>query len=346
MSLARGPVFALAAVALAGGVASSGVWASDGHPDGGPSGTIAFRRFSDAAHSGGAIFTMAPDGGRERQITHPAAGGLDDQPDWAPDGSRILFTRQSPGQDPDTGRAFWTVAADGADPRLVSPGCADAPVGCRANEQKSGPLYSPDGRLIAYGWAAGTVREDLNQIEFSEAYIMNADGSDPRPVTHFSDDRPFTGDTGPVAWSPDGRRLLISRALSAEGDPAGGAALFVVGLDGQGLRQVTPWRLRAGGRAVWSGRRIFFRTLTVDDAPGGNIYSVDVDGHDLRQLTHFPPRYQLGELTVSPDGGWIMFSRGEDDRDLFLMRADGTHQRQVTRTTLSENWPDWAPGRG
>jgi Tol biopolymer transport system component len=308
-------------------------------------GQIAFRRFFDVDRTTGAIFLTHADGLGERQLTHPPQGGLDDQPNWAPDGSSILFTRQPAGDD-GSQAAFWTVKPDGSDAKLLSPGCPGGPPKCLVNEQRNGPLYSPDGRKIAYGWAAGQVRDDIGQIQYSEVYVMDADGSDPHPLTSFTKDAPYSQDTGPGAWSPDSRQLVIERSMSPVGEPAGGRALFIINADGTGLRQLTPWSLRAGGRADWSqdGRRIVFRTIPANDEPGGDIYTIQPNGTHLRQLTHFPPTGVLGELGFSPDAKSIVFTKGGASRDMFVMRSNGTHIRQITQTELSENWPDWGPG--
>jgi Tol biopolymer transport system component len=111
------------------------------------------------------------------------------------------------------------------------------------------------------------------------------------------------------------------------------------------LRQLTPWALHAGGRADWSPvtNRILFRTIPANDEPGGDIYTIKPDGTGLRQLTHFPPDHVLGELAFSPDGESIVFTRGDSERDMYVMRADGSHIRQITTTELSENWPSWQP---
>jgi TolB protein len=334
----------LAALALVAVALTVVVAAAPGKPLA-RSGQIAFRRFFDMERTTGAIFLINPDGSGDRQITLPPQGGLDDQPNWKPDGSRILFTRQLSPDNPDGG-SFWTIKPDGSDPELLSPGCAGGPPKCLVNEQKNTPVYSPDGRQIAYGWAAGEVRDDIGQIQFSEVYMMNADGSNPHPLTSFTKDAPYSQDVGPGAWSPDGRQLVIERSMSPVGEPAGGRALFVINADGGGLRQLTPWALRAGGRADWSsdGRRIVFRTIPANDAPGGNIYTIRPDGTGLRELAHLPPTAMPAELGFSPDAKWIVFTNGGASKDLFVMRANGTGIRQITRTELSENWPDWGPG--
>lgn len=241
-------------------------------------GEIVFRRFLDVERTTGAIFRMNADGSRDRQLTQPLPGGIDDSPNWAPDGSRIVFSRQPAGEDADLKRAFWTVKPDGSDPKLLRPGCGGPPF-CLGFEQQHNPLYSPDGRTIAYGWAAGDVREDIGSIQFSDVHVMNADGRHPRPLTTFTRDAPYSQDVGPAAWSPDGKHLLITRTMSLISEPPNGVALFIVKANGTGVRQVTPWALRAGGRADWSsdGRRIVFRTIPLDDV-GGDIYTIRPDG--------------------------------------------------------------------
>ena len=59
----------------------------------GSNGQIAFRRYFNCQQDWGAVFTTAATGKGTRQITHPARGAVDDQPDWAPDGSLITFSR-------------------------------------------------------------------------------------------------------------------------------------------------------------------------------------------------------------------------------------------------------------
>src|SRR3954469_24294978 len=62
----------------------------------GQNGRIAFRRFLDLDQSTGAVFTARPDGTHELQVTHPAPGFVDRNPDVSPDGRRIVFQREGP----------------------------------------------------------------------------------------------------------------------------------------------------------------------------------------------------------------------------------------------------------
>ena len=88
----------------------------------GKNGRIAFKGYLDADNSTGAIFTVWPDGSRARQITFPAVGTVDDQPDWSPDGSLIAFRRCVP----DTVCAIYTVRPNGTHLRRLSPPCLRA----------------------------------------------------------------------------------------------------------------------------------------------------------------------------------------------------------------------------
>jgi Tol biopolymer transport system component len=82
-----------------------------------------------------------------------------------------------------------------------------------------------------------------------------------------------------------------------------------------------------------------------DPAGGRALFVINSDGSGLRQLTHFPPTGNVHELGFAPDAKSIVFSKGGATGDLFVMRANGTGIRQITQTELSENWPDWGPGR-
>ena len=87
----------------------------------GKNGRIAFKRYLDSGRSRGAIFTIDANGNAQRQVTKPGSGAVDDQPDWSPSGSLLVFHRGVPV--PDSPFAIYTVKPDGSDEARLSPAC-------------------------------------------------------------------------------------------------------------------------------------------------------------------------------------------------------------------------------
>jgi len=161
----------------------------------GQNGDIAFRRYLGPDRTNGAIFTVGPDGSRERQLTAPRAPLSDDFPDFAPDGSFIAFHR---GREGGTNRIL-TVRPDGTGLRRVDRGCRGSQLPPRCAEAAF-PAIAPNGRRIAFVRYSGRIRGE--QIDDEAIFSMRTDGSGLRRVT-----RPRSRievDADPQ-WSPDGR---------------------------------------------------------------------------------------------------------------------------------------------
>ena len=303
----------------------------------GKNGPIAFKRYLDSARSTGAIFTIEPNGKGLRQITKPEQNVIDDQPDWSPDGSRLVFHRAIP----DGPWAIYTVKADGTQLTRVSPACgSDAQC-----EDGQDAHFLPDGERVVYTRASGEVRHFANtdQIEHSDIVVRNIDGSNPQVLIR---SRPYQGDQLSAIFSPDGSQLVYVRANSPITKPAFRHALFVASSDGATRRRVTPWSLDAGDGPDWSpnGKLILF----LSHESGGKqsqIYVVRPDGTGLKALTRFKPGTTVTSSSFSPDGKWITFGKtGKgSEPDVFVMRVNGTGIRAVTRTSVWDSAPDWGP---
>jgi TolB protein len=178
---------------------------------------------------------------------------------------------------------------------------------------------------------------------------MNADGSGVRQVTQLE---PGSGteDHAP-AWSPDGRRIAFMRANNTA-RPENASAIYTVEADGSNerlLRRMPPeWP--GAGAPDWSpdGSRILFQTYcyfgNCGQAPtGAQLFTIDPNGGQLRQLTHLPGNSYNGAW--SPDGKKIVFARNQavgPEGDVHTMNADGTRVRRVTHTPeLDAHAPDW-----
>jgi TolB protein len=179
---------------------------------------IAFSRSSNTVNPD--IYVMSPAGKKMTRLTTDE--GIDAQPAWSPDRTRIAFTRLPIAG----GSEVYTMNADGTGERLVATG----------SEQ---PDWSPDGSRIAVNQNGGIV-------------IMNADGSNPMRVP---DPRPFFLASEPD-WSPDGTRIAF---LSTEGG-GGTEEIWVMNADGSAAMPLTT--AGQNQQPAWSpnGRRIAFQS--------------------------------------------------------------------------------------
>ena len=119
------------------------------------------------------IYVVAPDGTGVTNLTQNAARDTD--PDWSPDGSRIIFESDRDGQ-----LDIFVMDADGANPQNLTSSASES-------DSTFDPAWSPDGTLIAF-------RSHRAPIGL---YIMDADGSGATELVSGE------GAWAP-AWSPDG----------------------------------------------------------------------------------------------------------------------------------------------
>jgi TolB protein len=332
------------AIALSSGLVGRSAVSSPSAParpvtEPGKNGRIAFKRFLDSARSTGAIFTIDASGKAERQVTRPDRGAVDDRPDWSPDGSLIVFDRCAPA----TPCAIYTVKPDGSDLTRLSPPCSasgpDVETRCEGGQDGS---FLPGGKRVVYTRSTGKVRHfrDWDRIEHSDIVVRDVGGTNPLVLIR---SRPFAGDYVSAQFSFDGSRFVYVRANSK---PGGLHALFVARSDGTGQRQITSWSLDAGDNPDWSpnGKRILFRSAE-SGAKQSQIYVVRPDGSGLRSLTRFRPGTTVLSCSFSPDGKWITVAKSGrgGEPDIFVMKANGTNIRPVTRSALWDSAPDWGP---
>ncbi|MGZ3611239.1 MAG: hypothetical protein ACXVBU_14385 [Ktedonobacteraceae bacterium] len=294
---------------------------------------IAWQGFLDPDESTSAIFSATASGSDVRQLTHTRHGVQDGTPDWSPDGSKILFTHILANGTGDV----WVMNADGTGQTQLT-SCTGVCNG--AQEAK----WSPDGSQIVYDVADNPIRPDGNAASV-DLWLMHADGSRAVQLTHtplptsIADNQP--------TWSPDGKRILFSRN-HLEGQSYDDQALFVIKLDGSGLKQLTAWGHLEAGNGHWSpdGKRILFQSLgSFPDGTFPQLYTMFADGTHLVQLTTSEKNY---EPAWSPDGTKIIFShrstKGTDQNaHVYEMNADGSGLVQITRNPFWQRQPAWGP---
>ena len=299
-----------------------------------PSGRIAFRRYLDEAQTHGAIFTINPDGSDEKQLTDPPEGVEDNQPDWSPDGKRIAFERCSENEPCRT----YIVAAGGGEPENVRARCTMKPICDLAS-----PAWTPDGKLLL-NLSQGREREvggEL-QIQHSSLVLLDLEHGTQKEIIHRAG---WRGDTHTPALSPDGRTIAYTR-WNSQLTKSPSVSLFAVKIDGSGNRPLAPAKLGGGDHAVFSpDGRILFRSYDGDESKQSDFWTVRSDGAGLKQLTHHKDGTLVLSASYSHDGEWIVHATDGvgDNADIFVMRADGTGNRAVTRTESWDSAPDWGP---
>lgn len=249
------------------------------------------------------LYAAVLDGGRAIRLTESPEE--DFAPQYAPNGSRILFTRG----DADKRTDLWTVAPLGGSEQLVVP---DAEAG----------VWSPDGREVAFlrplaGGGTLLVRRSL-------------DGGDEQ-VLHRS-----RGWLATPAWSPDGaeiafnegHRVFVVSAAGGEARAVGEAALYLRSLaweaSGEALVIAGSWSREWGG--IWrlpldggsreplvSGDGVFDPALSHDgrrlifteESKTRQVWRVDADG-GRSQLLPLPVTVEC--FDVSSDGSHLAFT--------------------------------------
>jgi TolB protein len=253
------------------------------------------------------------DGSGRRTLFH---GATREPLSWSPDGRKIAVDSLGDNLVP----GVYTVNADGSGRRRL------------AREGRD-PAWSPDGRTIAF-------------FSGAQIYVMNADGSEHRRLTRPQEE------PRDLAWSPDGRKFAF---LQKRSTPLGGCGpgcydVYVVNSDGSGLRNLTaklavgirPAR-NPGSDPAWSpdGQMIAFaRGNFGREEP---IYVVRADGSGLQNLTPKPVGAQA-DPAWSPDGRKIAFVNDRNgNSEIYVMNANGTGQRNLTRNPAFDADPAWSP---
>jgi Tol biopolymer transport system component len=248
---------------------------------------------------------------------------------WKPGGAKLAFESNRADPDPD-------------DPNVINDIFKMNPDGTgvvkltHSEDFSDAAGWSPGGKKIAFA------SDRRNGADRQEIYVMDADGSNVRRVSTLPEKAEF--DTAP-RFSPDGRRLVFTRYIS-ETDPVR-SALFTVGVDGSGLKQLTPWGNGAGD-ADWSldGTKIVFEAYP-DFGSHGEVFTIDADGQQLTKLTDNDRSGGGSSDPVwSPDGTKILFLSehsfsGESGIGLATMNPDGTDRHFISPNLEEMHQPDW-----
>ena len=141
-----------------------------------------------------------------------------------------------------------------------------------------------------------------------------------------------TSETSP-ALSPDGTKIAFRSTREGTGD------IFVMGVDGSNPVNLTHASTEEDNESPSfspDGKRIVFASSAYTDPGARGVYVMRIDGSHLHKLTPsdgYEPVY-------SPDGHRIAFQRGND---VWIMHADGSHQRNLTGPAFDGYVPSFSP---
>ncbi|HWZ45950.1 MAG TPA: S9 family peptidase [Candidatus Saccharimonadales bacterium] len=230
---------------------------------------------------------------------------------FAPDGLHLAYTV---GSNPETGRPYsqiWIMnTADAKTSRMGG-----------ENDRSGDPVWSPDGKSIAYSGSSGNK---------GGLWIARADGSNPRFIHELEGtNSPLPSTGNDIAWSPDSKQVAFVSALpgpetkDATGDPV------VI------TRYLYKPDYSEGYTRFNDNRRL-------------HIFVADVATGAIRQLTS-GDHYEHS-IDWSPNGQELLFVSNREPNedqffnyDIFALKLSDGSIRRLTATENAEYSPLWSP---
>lgn len=201
------------------------------------------------------------------------------------------------------------------------------------DEDMWSPVWSPDGRSIAY------IAFDKTNIQ--QIFTINTDGSGKKQVTNEPNKK------WGLNWIDEGISFVAH-------DTDGLQKIFIIKPDGSGIRKLIDEKVRQG-RAPWDDppsfggisqnpvtNKIVFTSF--DETGSEKIFEVNPDGTGKKQLIDDTSRQW--DADWSPDGRSLVYVSydSKNNEQFFTVNADGTGKKQITFDNIKKSDPNWGQG--
>ncbi len=252
----------------------------------------------------------------EKRVPLAADAGAKSYPAFSPDGQRIAYSARAGKSD-----AFHI---------FVRALPADTPRALTAGEASDvSPAWSPDGSRIAF------LRLEEDRAEY---LVIPAGGGAERKVAEFPSEREESQQPPAVAWSADGKSLIV---IDTGRSPAG---LSTVAIEGGAVTPLTtPPAGAADSTPVLSPDRNTLAFGRSSGAGQGDVYLCDSAGKGIRRLTF--DDHEVQGIAWTPDGQDIVYAanRSAGRSQLWRVPAYGGSPRMLTVAGLNAAFPAIAP---
>jgi hypothetical protein len=274
-------------------------------PRGGGQGLIAFV----SERNGGLpqIYVMGVDGSDQKRLTNQSEGAC--QPEWSPDGQKLLFIAPCKHKAGEYVRAaIYVMNADGA------------------NVQ---PCITQIGGLYDASWSAAGIAYTFLENNVPNIYVATGCGSG-SPVS-----QPRSKDSQP-SWASSGERLVFEN-----NSRAGRPTIYWMFKDGtfNGASPDQVTRDQDATAPAWQPNGNYIAYVA-----NIQIWVVQWDkvGFSTQQLTNKGPN---DDPKWSPDGQWMTFESWRDNanHDIYVMNSGGSLQTRLTDDPAADYQPAWRP---
>jgi Tol biopolymer transport system component/DNA-binding winged helix-turn-helix (wHTH) protein len=248
-------------------------------------------------------------GGTPKKILQDIGSGVT----FSPDGQRFAFIRTKPNE-----TALIVANADGSQQRTLA--TRRSPLYYRFE----GPAWSPDGKTIAC--AAGISGERTGVVE------VNVENGSEREIV-----RPSWFLVEKVVWLSDGKTLIITA-----GDSKSTRQLWRVAYPGGEVSQITDGASSYLSPSLSADSRVL---VAIQNDRFLEVFVASISSLSRpRRLTPLGGKFDsINGFSWTRDDRILYSSKVSGNSDIWIMRADGSEQRQLTMDAHANIFPTVSP---